>query len=272
MNMLHSTPRWLGAGFLALSASASALAVSVQVTIENLAPTQGTFLTPVWVGFHDGSFDVYNSGEAASSALERIAEDGTTAPLSAAFAATVMGGVDGTIANGGPIAPGTSVSQVFNLDSASGLNRYFSYASMIIPSNDAFIANGNPMAFSIFSATGVFQGASFVVSGGMILDAGTEVNDEIPAHTAFFGQTMPNTGIAENGVVGLHPGFLPVGANGILAAEMFSNADFRAAGYQVARITVSQVPEPAESAAVVAAALGVGALLWRRRAAASTPL
>lgn len=32
----------------------------VIVNIENLAPQQGTFLTPVWVGFHNGNFDIYD--------------------------------------------------------------------------------------------------------------------------------------------------------------------------------------------------------------------
>lgn len=265
MKISYNSPRWLGAGLLALAASVPALAVSVQVTIENLAPSGGTFLTPVWVGFHDGSFDLYNSGSAASAHLERLAEDGSTAPLSAAFALGVSGGVDGTIANGGPIAPGASVSQVFNLNAASGKNSYFSYASMIIPSNDAFIANGNPMAFSLFNSGGAFQSVSFVVTGAMVLDAGTEVNDETPAHTAFFGQMAPNTGTMENGVVGIHGGFRPVADGGILADAMFQNADFTGANYQVARITLSQVPEPAESALVIGAALGLGTCLWRRR-------
>ena len=32
----------------------TAAAVDVRVTIENLAPADGTFITPVWVAFHDG--------------------------------------------------------------------------------------------------------------------------------------------------------------------------------------------------------------------------
>jgi len=45
------------------------------------------------------------------------------------------------------------------------------------------------------------------VSGAEVLDGGTEVNDELPVNTAFFGQMAPNTGVAENGVVLEHPGF-----------------------------------------------------------------
>lgn len=68
-----------------------AAAVQVRVTVENLSPTGGTLLTPVWVGFHDGTFDLYDRGGVASPALERLAEDGNTAPLSAAFAAGLSG-------------------------------------------------------------------------------------------------------------------------------------------------------------------------------------
>jgi hypothetical protein len=62
-------------------------------------------------------------------------------------------------------------------------------------------------------------------------------------NTAFLGQMMPNTGATENGVVMLHPGFSPGG--NILSSAMFTNADFTAAGYQVAEISVEAIPEPA---------------------------
>jgi len=35
---------------------------SVVVTIENSAPSRGSFQTPFWIGFHDGQFDLYNRG------------------------------------------------------------------------------------------------------------------------------------------------------------------------------------------------------------------
>ncbi|NET40367.1 MAG: CHRD domain-containing protein [Cyanothece sp. SIO1E1] len=104
-------------------------------------------------------------------------------------------------------------------------NTYFSYASMVIPSNDAFIANGSPTAHPLFDAEGNFIATPFYVTGIEALDAGTEVNDELPANTAFFGQAAPNTGVDENGVVALHPGFNE-GPGGILDADMFFNADF----------------------------------------------
>jgi hypothetical protein len=245
---------------------ACAATISVRVTVRNLGPAGGAFFTPVWVGFHDGSFDIYDSGSPASTALERLAEDGETMPIASAFLASGAGTVEGTIL--GPmipqIGPGESTSMIFSLDSASATSRYFSYASMIIPSNDAFIANGNPTFFPVFDMTGGFLGGSFIVSGGMVLDAGTEVNDEIPMNTAFFGQTMPNTGTTENGVVAIHPGFLPPGSGGILDSPMFPNANFKAAGYQVAEIRVEAIPEPA-TFGLAGAALAVAMVAGRIR-------
>jgi hypothetical protein len=248
-------------GLLLLSTAAVwAAPVNVRVTVTNLAPTNGTFLTPVWVGFHNGSFDLYNQGQAATPGLEAIAEDGATAPLSGEFNASGNGSVDGTL-GGAPFGPTSSVSSTFVLESTSSFSRYFSYASMLVPSNDFFIGNGNPLAFSIFDAAGNFVGANFVVMGSMVLDAGTEVNDEIPMNTAFFGQSTPNTGVTENGTVQLATGFIPGGP--ILSSAMFSGADFTASGFQVARITVEQVPEPSTFA--LAGAVVVGMLVIRRK-------
>ena len=63
---------------------------AVQVTFENLQPADGFYLTPVFAGFHDGSFDVFDAGTAASASLEAVAEDGMFAGLQADFTATVL--------------------------------------------------------------------------------------------------------------------------------------------------------------------------------------
>lgn len=230
-------------GFLIMASSAKA--AEIRVTIENLAPANGNYLTPVWVGFHNGGFDIYDTDTPAAGFLERLAEDGNTAPISNAFTVIGSGTAQGTIPGpGGAIAPGETAAMDFTLDGSLASSRYFSYASMVIPSNDAFIANENPIAFRIFDDWGNFLGANFFVSGAMVFDAGTEVNDELPANTAFFGQATPNTGVDENGMVHLHPGFLPPGSGGILDSSMFANADFARDGYPVAQIRIDAVPVP----------------------------
>lgn len=265
--MIVNSPRSLLPLWLASLAAASAVThgASFQITVQNLAPANGTFLTPVWGGFHAGSFDLFDSGNAASAALESLAEDGNLSPLRADFASAAPTGVDG-VAGSGPIAPGSSVSFTVTLDPTSANHRFFSYASMIIPSNDAFIGNGNPTALQVFDLSGNQLLSSFTVTGGMVWDAGTEMNDEAPANTAFFGQAAPNTGVAQGGVIALHGGFNAPGTGGILDATMFSGADFQQSGYQVAQFTITPVPEPEDYAVVGAAGL-VGFALWRRRAA-----
>ena len=227
----------------------------VKVTIENLAPEQGTFLTPFWVAFHNGNFDTYDRGRPASPGLESLAEDGSTDLISQEFLLSGDGTVDGVVAGPegvapGPIDPGEATSATFTLDSDDPNSQFFSYASMVLPSNDAFVANGNPEAIRIFDEQGNFIGADFIIAGNQVLDAGTEVNDEAENSTAFFGQSAANTGIDQNGVVQLHPGFITGGrilsedGSSPLSVAGFTNADFTANGYQVARITISTVDQP----------------------------
>ena len=219
--------------------------VRVRVTIENLAPSSGTFLTPVWVGFHNGAFDSYDGGAPVNGpnalvpndAVERLAEDGSTGPLSQEFLALGAGVVDATLPGPmGPISPGQLAGGSFLLRSTEAQDRYFSYASMIIPSNDAFIANGSGFAHPMFDAQGNFVAQDFFIAGDEINDAGTEVNDELPANTAFFGQMAPNTGVDENGVVFDHLGFNALGMGGILDDFRFAGADFTQPGYPIARV------------------------------------
>lgn len=227
---------------LAVVTSTVVNAATIQVTVESLAPENGTFLTPVWTGFHDGNFDIYNLGETATPGLESLAEDGDFSILSSEFLGSGAGIVDGAVFGSPVIAPGTTATAIFELDPSLTSSRYFSYASMLLPSNDAFVANGNPLAHQIFDSDGNFLGADFIIAGSEVLDAGTEVNDEAENTTAFFGQTVANTGTTQNGVVDNHPGFIPGGS--ILSSNQFANADFTAPDYNIARIRVEQIDSP----------------------------
>jgi hypothetical protein len=223
----------------------------VKITVENLAPPNGTILAPTWFGFHDGSFNIYELGAPASPALVRLAEDGNVGPLTAAFSASnagiVQGNVFGTADIFNDTTPGTQSSITVLLDGDLPRNRYFSYAAMIVPSNDAFIANAHPRAHRVFDDSGAFIGATILVSGGDVLDAGAEVNDEDPFHAAGTGPIIPGVGpllifgagIPEKGVVHKHKGYKPGGP--VLSNPAFANADFTAAGYQVARITIAKL-------------------------------
>ncbi|MFN3166159.1 MAG: spondin domain-containing protein [Phycisphaeraceae bacterium] len=291
--------KWITAiaGLAAGVCAGQAHALDVEVEVTNVGPTGGVFVTPLWVGFHDGGFDSYNAGQPVQEGLERIAEDGATGTLSADFlsgytyidagtsarvlTAQTTGRVDGTIASPSgppPIAPGETVSQAFAID-ALGANRYFSYASMVLPSNDYFIANGNPTAHDLSSLEGAPVGTEITFFiGTTVNDAGTEVNDfAFSAANGLFpqlnigtGQGGPNTGTDENGVVsavaGADPfaGFLNqpagFGADPDTDAIDFNDAALYPNG--LARVTVRVVPEPASLAMLGVAGLGV---LRRRR-------
>lgn len=252
---------------LLLTTAPTTQATDVTVTVENLGSDGALFLTPFWLGIHDGTFDLYNTEESAAGfgGLESIAEDGATADLMSRFdteqAAT--GGVNTTLTAETiappPFNPGESSSFVFTLDNPSA-NRYLSYGSMVIPSNDAFIANGDPLAHPVFDSSGNFTGPFTIdIMGAQVLDAGTEVNGEVDV--AFLaapnGQTGPNMGADESGVVRLHGGFNGSVGNvaatpmNILGGTTASGAtidatlgDFTAGGGGVLLARITVVPEP----------------------------
>ena len=269
---------------LGLGMTAPAAASLIEVRIENLAPQGGLFLTPFWVGFHDGGFDLYDPGEPLGSAglaqgMESLVEDGDTGPVSADFATAPGGQVDAIIAapqgfGGAPVFdPGDVATMTFDLAGTPGT--FFSYASMVIPSNDAFVANGNPMTLSVYDALGGFTPLDIIIFGSDILDGGTEENTEMNA--AFINQTAPNTGSNQNGTVVSHPGFIgsvgnPGGTPIILGGVSTATgsplnpevADFTANpdSFRVARITVTQVPQPATLALL---GLGIAGLMVVQR-------
>ena len=176
---------------------------------------------------HDGNFDLYDLGSPITPAFERLVEDGNNDPLSDSFDDSRGTIYDATVGSA-PLCPGETARLSFDFDLEDGVKHYFSYATMILPSNDAFLANGNPKEHLIIDNKGRTVNSRTVIreTGDDVLDGGTEVNDERPKTTAFFGQTVPDTGRVENGVVQFHPGLNRRGSGGILDSEEFSNADF----------------------------------------------
>lgn len=203
-----------GAGDDVLRGDAIGDGQAITISVTNTLPAGGTFLTPVWFGFHDGqNFDLYDRGAAASTGVERIAEDGNVGAIASEFSqAAGANGVDSAVFGlgvgaPGPIDPGETATFTINVNPNDVGQGYFTWITMVIPSNDAFLASpGDPLTDAIFDANGNFNGPLIVQRfGADVLDAGTEVNTELDA--AFLNQTGPNTGVDENGVIQLHAGF-----------------------------------------------------------------
>jgi len=220
---------------------------NIRIVATNTSADGGTFLTPFWFALDDGSFDLYDRGVAASAGLEALAEDGSFGTINAEVTAQDADAITGAVFGaGGPLATGeTGEARLDNVDGAS--NGYVSLAAMILPSNDAFVGNGQ--SIQLFDDDGNFLGArSIAFEGSNVLDAGTEVNTEEDA--AFLNQTAPDTGIDENGVVTLHTGFLPAGTGNILGGTNAAGAlidpvaaDFTRPGAGIAEIHINEYAE-----------------------------
>lgn len=241
------------------------------ITFENLAQNGGFFFTPVYGAFHDGNFDIFNVGEAASPVFERLAEDGDFTALRDDRVANFPNSQGFALNAGvGPIGPQSSVS--FEIDVDGNINTHFVFATMLIPSQDAFI--GLDDSVELFDSNGNFISPfSLTFDRSDIYDAGTEDNNDNSA-VAFLNQSAPDTGDSENGVIGLHEGLsddiLDAGFVGPGGSIPFSReaADFLQDGFgPFARITVTavDVPEPSTMAMFGFGLLGFAALRHRRK-------
>ncbi|MEL6477095.1 MAG: spondin domain-containing protein [Pseudomonadota bacterium] len=179
----------------------------LRVTVTNTSNAGGTFLTPFYFGFHNGDFDLFEPGQAASAGLEAAAEDGSFGTLGGERALASPGSQN-VIVFGNNNTPGTPISATettaATVEVDGSLNTHVAYVAMILPSNDAFV--GNDDALRLFSESGQFLGAQTVtIEGSDVYDAGTELNTEEDA--AFINQEGPDTGLDEDGFVRLHEGF-----------------------------------------------------------------
>ncbi|MEM9059102.1 MAG: spondin domain-containing protein [Pseudomonadota bacterium] len=223
----------------------------LRITVRNLSELGGTFLSPAFFGFHNGAFDPINEGGTASFGLETLAEDGATASLTGEMRLVDSDSLDLVLQGAaGLIAPQEFTSTIATVDEQ--VNTHFSFASMVLPSNDAFIGTFYPRR--LFSDDGAFLGAqNLVIDGSDVFDAGTEVNTELDA--AFLNQLAPNTGLQQGGTIERHPGFngsdgnpegegdrnILGGVNGFDELIDSIAADFTRPGAQVAEVHVNIV-------------------------------
>jgi hypothetical protein len=242
---------------LAATAAANAQTVDVRVTVTNLAPANSVSFAPLRVGFNNGTYDSFNAGQTATAPIVSIAEGGSGSDWFPAFAAADPTATLGT-AHMGPLTPGSVRSSVFTVNPT--INRFFTFGSMVVPSNDYFIGNDSPTQYRLFNNDGTLNLTSISQSARDIWDAGSEV-DSVP-NAAFIVGSNNGDRIADTGVVEFEFGGLSI-FNGLTTAAGYTFDLQLQAATPIYRIDFEIVPAP--GIAGMMAMGGVVALRRRRR-------
>lgn len=168
-------------GFVDISVSSlkgGELRIRIQNTSDAI-PYTG-IITPVAWAIHNSNVELFTPGTAASVGLERLAEDGNPGELAAELVAETNVANSGVVdtrqgVGSGPLLPGQSYFIVFTPQASHPL---FSFASMIVPSNDTFLAPG--AGVSLFDSQGVLRLDADIEADLQAAvrawDAGTEAN------------------------------------------------------------------------------------------------
>ena len=225
---------------ICLAASAAhAQSRVVTVTITNLAAANSISFAGTHLGFHSGAFDAFNIGTTAGPGIVSVAEGGVGTQWQADFAAADPTATRGLIA--GALTPGQSRSQSFVVN--AGLNKFFTFATMVLPSNDFFLGNDNPTGFRLFDDAGNLMINSITQTSSQIWDAGSEAFSI--AGAAFLVNGVNDVRTPQNGLVSFNFAEL-MGFNGQQTAAGYVFNSGLTAGQAIYRIdfAVSVVPEP----------------------------
>lgn len=256
---------------LASVMAAETQAISLRITVENLAPANSVSTAPLRFGFGNGTFDAFNNnetafllgaGDIADAPIVTIAEGGSGSAWFPAFAAAEpnadLGSVTGP--TGGPFVPGAVSSTVIDVDPS---NQFFTFGTMVVPSNDHFLGNDSPTAFQVFDGAGNLILNEINQLASQIWDAGSET--ENPANAAF----LPGIGVNaqrenENDPVTFN--FTDLSAfDGLATAGGYTfDSSLLSSDTPVLRISFTVVPEPSTYLMALSAA-AVGIVVWRRR-------
>jgi hypothetical protein len=252
-----------------LAPAGAARAVLVQVTVENLAPANSVALAPFRFGFGNGSFDSFDNnqpafllgaGSIANAPIVTIAEGGSGSNWFPAFLAAEPNADLGSVLGPSipPILPGQTSSVVLDVDPT---NRFFTFGTMVVPSNDHFLGNATPTAFEVLDINGNLALTSFTENANRIWDAGSET--ENPANAAFLVGGNNDLRVDEDQPVTFN--FADLSAfNGLTtAAGYVFNSSLLSANTPVLRVSFAVVPEPSTAFLAILGAAGV--VLRRRR-------
>lgn len=245
--------------------SVSAAIVDVTVTVENLAPTNSVSFAPLRLGFHNGSFDPFDVGGTATAPIISVAEGGSGSDWFPALTAADPGAVQGTVAAGGPAVPAgnaggllSTASGTFRVNTAN--NRFFSFANMVVPSNDLFLGNDTPI--ELLDTSGNLLLNTISQTGADIWNAGSE--QAIAANAAFLVGSVNGNRVAENGVIEFAFSELTT-YDGLTTAAGYTFDSSSISGatpiYRISFAT-SAVPEPSSFALF---AMGAAGMVFVRR-------
>lgn len=187
-----------------------------EVTVSNL--TRGQIFSPVFAYTHDGSQRLFTLGKAASAGLSALAQDADTSGLDVQLSSSPA--VHEIVAGTGAILPGQTETLTIN---SRGYKRFITVASMLVTTNDAFMAVNQvrlPQRYSSFNVPAY--------------DAGAEDNDESCAYIPGPPCENPHSAsaVAGEGFVHIHAG---IHGTGDLSASVY---DWR---NPVAKISIRKV-------------------------------
>ena len=249
------------AGLVLVSSwAANADTVRITATVESLVPMNSVSYAPFRVGFNNGTFDSFDLGSVATAPIISIAENGSGSAWFPAFAAADPTAVLGTV--GGLLQPGETASASFMVDTIN--NAYFTFAAMVVPSNDFFIGNDSPTEYRLFDNAGNLLISEILLKATDIWDAGSEVFD--PAAAAFVGDNSLHTD--QNSVVARE--FAEFAAyNGLTTAAGYTFDSQLTADSEIYRISfsASPVPVPAALPLFLSAMASLGVMARRRQRA-----
>ncbi|MBL4679245.1 MAG: spondin domain-containing protein [Pseudomonadales bacterium] len=189
---------------LAALASSSIYAADLSISITNL--TRGTHFTPLLIAAHPAEMKLFTVGEAASTAVQEMAEGGAIGSLVTELSAANADLVENPAA--GLLAPGiTTMTTLTTADE----NTHLSVVAMVLPTNDAFLGL-NGIAIPTEPGTYMYNVNAY--------DSGTEANDELRGSGAagmpgfpFPGPVETNAGMNGSGVNATVEGFIHIHRN-----------------------------------------------------------
>ena len=242
----------------------------MRVTVENLAPANSVSFAPFRFGFGTGNFDSFDNNQPAfllgypsiaDAPIVTIAEGGSGSNWFPAFLAAEPNANTGSIVGPSipPFLPGQSSSAIFDIDIS---NPFFTFGTMIVPSNDHFLGNANPQAFQVLDGAGNLLITSIIENADRIWDAGSET--ENPANAAFLVGGVNAQRVDENDVVKFNFADL-VAFNGLeTAAGYFFDSSLLRADTPVLRVSFEKIPEPSSVALLALGGFSLAALYRRR--------